>query len=130
MSTWIIAQNIGSVQPVYSVLFEGLNHTGNQSNRKLPILYKMKTKRGDWHGYVFIWHDCQALDSLILESHNEDSVEEEKEFSFYIPEFLAETLVIKGKLTQEKNKQKFINVYTSYVHGRYPGKNEWLPEVA
>ena len=78
MSSWITAQNIGSVQPVHSVLCEGLSNVGSQSIRKWPVLYEKRAKGVEWRGYMFIWQDCQALDSLIPESHNEDGVGVEK----------------------------------------------------
>lgn len=52
----------------------------------------------------------------------EDTVGKENEFCLYTSEFLAEIPVIKDKLTREK--QKFINMYISCLHGKYPSKNE------
>ena len=44
----------------------------------------------------------------------------EKIFFLLPSEFWAETLVIKDE--EETNKQKFLNMYTSCIHGRYPRK--------
>lgn len=46
-----------------------------------------------------------------------------------LPEFLAKTSIIKDRFTREKSA-KFISMYTSYIHGRYPGKNESFKLVA
>lgn len=53
-------------------------------------------------------------------------VKEEKELSR--PSELAETPVIKD--LQEKNKKKFINRYTSWIHGSWEGKKESCSKVA
>ena len=49
-------------------------------------------------------------------------VGEEKEFSLYPSEFFAETPIIKDRVIREK--WKFIGTYASWIHERYPGKNE------
>ena len=48
-----------------------------------------------------------------------DSVREENDL--YPSEFLADTSVIQDRLTREK-ETKFIYIYTSHIHGRYPGE--------
>ena len=68
---------------------------------------------------IFIYQTCPLLFEVTLLG--------EENYSF---EFLSEIPIIKTILTREKNKQKFINTYTSYTHGKYPRQTsdlkKWL----
>ena len=52
----------------------------------------------------------------------------EKQCFLYSSEFLAETPVIKKRLTKEK--QKLVNMYMPCIHGKHPEKSEQPSEVA
>ena len=56
-----------------------------------------------------------------------ENVEDEVEFSLSPSRFSAETLPAM-KDYQEKNKQKFDHMHTSYIHGINPGKLSDFPK--
>lgn len=61
MSSWTTARNIGSVLPVHSIFYAGLNKAGTQSIRNWSVLIEKKWKV-EVHGYISLWldigHDC------------------------------------------------------------------------
>lgn len=95
------------------VLSEGLNNVRRKSLRKLPVLSEKRAKGAEWHGFVSIWrdiwHDCQAIDSLIPEHDGERGGGEEIQFFLCLFEFLVTTCI---KRLMEK-----MEVY--YVHLMY-----------
>lgn len=66
--------------------------------------------------------DLPLLDRPAINIFSIQYVEEEKLFFLYAFGFLAETNPCEKTDQQEKKKQKFNNMYPSYIYQRYPGK--------